>query len=781
MTKVTGLYVLLLLVAATCLVAAQQLPVEAHLVWSRDFFHVVPADLDGDEEDELVTMPTCTRLNVQDQRLYHLTGEYAFPTGTFEDRYLIGGSAMAGLWVTYVRNDSLFLRPAAKQRAYFVAAGRDTARDWNGHAVQVNVLDLDADGRLEAVIAVGSGSGLAPRGIVVLDWESGNSLWHHWCGPNPYRLLYDDIDSDGRTEILMSTSAPGNGNSDNGTDDLHTHVSLLDCTGQEVWRTSLGRYSSILVPAWLTPTEGEGTVLFVGETGNPAGGRDRDSVFVLDPGTGRILRSACHGEFNSDYAVLHDSSGQSLVAFWSSDELLLIDASLVLVRRSRLPGTHAVRVAAGQFSGTGRDELAVLTGTGRLHVYGLDLRRFVDIPVGHSTRMMPVRAAGRTRLMLYSPFDDHIGCTLFSFRPVPLLDRGVPLGWSLAAGALLLAVFGVVLVAVRLRQTRDVRLLVRSLTGQAGAIELDRRGSVTRTNRKARDILPRGHTASGNKALPSEGPLAPLAGLVKAVLAEPTDASSREMPVSVDPDQTLLARATRVKSGVLLTLEDISAVEYMRRVKAWGPVAQRLAHGIKTPLSTIRLTAQQLEDEGDSETGRVIQEEVDRLSKMTDGFMRLADFEPLNLESKDLNRIVERVLDEQGVEMQPELEAKLELAYDLPQVLVDEEQLVRALANLVDNAVSAMHGKGWLLVATRVADSGREIEVEVTDNGPGIPEAYLPKLFLPFFTRKPGGTGLGLSIVKKVVEDHGGRVEVDSRVGEGTTFRVHLPVARGLA
>ncbi len=775
----TGKYVLSLLITATCLVAAQRLPVEAHLVWSRDFFRVAPADLDGDEEDELVTMPTCTRLNVQDQRLYHLAGGCAFPPGTFEQGYLIGGSAMAGLWVTYVRDDSLFLQPVGR-RAYFVAAGRDTARDWDGHAVQVDVLDLDADGRLEAVIAVASGYGLAPRGIVVLDWESGNNLWHHWCGPNPQRLLCADIDSDGRTEILMSTSAPGNGNSDNGTDDLHTHVSLLGCTGQEVWRTSLGTYSSSVVPAWLTPTESEGTVLFVGETGSPAGGRNCDSVFVLDPNTGRILRSACHREFNSDYAVLHDSSGRSLVAFWSSDELLLIDANLALVRRSRLPGTHDLQVAAGQFSGTGRDELAVLPGTGRLQVYDLGLRQLVDIPVGHYANLIPVRASDRTRLMLHRSYEDRVSCTLFDFRPVPLLDRGVPLGWSLAAGALLLVVFGIVLVAVRLRQTRDVRLLVRGLTGRAGVIELDRRGRVTRTNRKARDILPGGHAANGNEALPSEGPLAPLAGLVRAVLAEPTDVSSREMPVSIGPDQTLLARATRVKSGVLLTLEDISAVEYMRRVKAWLPVAQKLAHGIKNPLTTVLLTAQrigkQADDEGTRGYAASIVREVGRLRRVSDSFMKLTRLEAPNKMPVNLNDILSTAVTR--FREAPGVDIKLNLDQNLPAVPVDREHITAAFTNVIENAVSAMPVGGTLTVTTSLQkkDDGHVARVVIADTGKGIPERYLSKVFDPYFTLKEGGTGLGLVIVKKIVEDHGGDIRIDSQEDVGTFVTIELPV-----
>ncbi len=236
--------------------------------------------------------------------------------------------------------------------------------------------------------------------------------------------------------------------------------------------------------------------------------------------------------------------------------------------------------------------------------------------------------------------------------------------------------------------------------------------------------------------------------------------------------------------GIFLSLEDLSAAEYARRVSAWGPVAQRLAHGIKTPLSTIRLKAQQMEEEGVAEAA-TIQQEADRLSRMTDGFMRLASFEPLSLAEEDLNEVIQRVVGEQGIGLVEGLELKLDLASDLPKIRIDEEQVVRALANLVNNALAAMADRGVLTIRTRMlrsgepsAAGGERLVVEVSDTGPGIPEEYRAKLFQPFFTRKPGGTGLGLTIVKKTVEDHGGTIEVESEAGKGTTFRIFLPVAR---
>jgi len=114
---------------------------------------------------------------------------------------------------------------------------------------------------------------------------------------------------------------------------------------------------------------------------------------------------------------------------------------------------------------------------------------------------------------------------------------------------------------------------------------------------------------------------------------------------------------------------------------------------------------------------------------------------------------------------------------ELPDVVANEGQLRQVFLGLASNALDAMDGKGTLTVTTRRRNA-REVEVGFADQGPGIPEHVLPRVFDPFFTTKPPGqgTGLGLAIAQGIVADHEGRIEVDTRVGAGTTFRVILPL-----
>jgi two-component system NtrC family sensor kinase len=123
-----------------------------------------------------------------------------------------------------------------------------------------------------------------------------------------------------------------------------------------------------------------------------------------------------------------------------------------------------------------------------------------------------------------------------------------------------------------------------------------------------------------------------------------------------------------------------------------------------------------------------------------------------------------------------------ELDADLPRVLVNDEQMIQVLMALMLNGVDAMDDGGTLTVRTqRNHDRLDEVVIEVADTGHGIPAAQLSKIFEPFFTTKPAGrgTGLGLSICYGLVEQHRGRIEVESEPGLGSTFRVYLPIAIG--
>lgn len=735
---------------------------EVTLLWQCRAPAMVAADLNRDSTDELLVYDSDIYIVGRDQQL-----QVAAPSRRFaEDTRRAGLPQVVGetlLLVPRVRNDSLLLLQLWHGRELFCCrVPRAAPGDfWDGSLVQSAVADLEKDGRPELILAVQAGFAREPRGIYALDVETGRRLWDFATGPNPDSFLLRDVDSDGRSEVIFGTTAPGNGHSVGGTDDSHTRVFCLRPDGELIWQRQVGAYGQTAAVGWFANR------VLVHEMGLPVDGAEPDSVFLLDPLTGATTAAGQVGRFGRGVATLEGDS--MIVAAATDDTLRVFDRSLRVIRRQPLGAFGATGIRRGSYTAPGSVEFAVATTGGSLLLFDERLRPLVRTAVGPVKRMSPLNYEGRQRLMVFSTDDKMTDWGLYEFNRMPLLSRQVSVATLLGGMSLLILLFAVALLAIRYHQIRDIRTVVRGLTGQAGVIELNRRGVPARVNSKARELL-------GSDRLP-DGPLTQAA---QATLAEPTGSQPKELPVVLAGGRTVLARAFRVRKGVLVTLEDISAVEYMRRVTAWLPLAQRLAHDIKNPLTVISLALQRLEQQAASGGARHVETaraEIDRLKRMADGFMRLTRLEPPKLEPADVNEVVRACLAKFGSVRPAGIAVALDLADNLPAVLLDREQLLAALTNIIENAFAAMGQTGTLTVATQTGANRDSVALTIADTGTGIPERYLSKVFEPFFTTRPGGTGLGMCLTRRVVEDHKGTIAVRSAEGKGTTFTITLPAA----
>jgi signal transduction histidine kinase len=205
-----------------------------------------------------------------------------------------------------------------------------------------------------------------------------------------------------------------------------------------------------------------------------------------------------------------------------------------------------------------------------------------------------------------------------------------------------------------------------------------------------------------------------------------------------------------------------------------------LAHEIGTPMGVIQGHANQLESAVSDEDAkwrlRTIQEQVGRISKIIQTLLNMARPGKTRHVLVSLESVIEMTLaflteefSRRGIEVLPEL-------HSAPSVLGDPERLQQLFLNLFMNAVDAMPNGGELRVSLKTAADG-EIQIAVADDGQGIPERDLPRIFEPFFTSKEAGTGngLGLMVAKGIVKDHGGSMKVKSKQGHGTEFRILLP------
>ena len=271
----------------------------------------------------------------------------------------------------------------------------------------------------------------------------------------------------------------------------------------------------------------------------------------------------------------------------------------------------------------------------------------------------------------------------------------------------------------------------------------------------------------------------------------------------VDTEITLLARGARLPVGTglghVVVFDDISDLISGQRSTAWAEVARRLAHEIKNPLTPIQLSAERLmmklqtklsgDDAALLERGtNTIVNQVVAMQQMVDNFRDYAKTPPPVLKPLELNYLITEILDLYGgLRSNEQLITHLE--NDLPKIMGDATQLRQVVHNLLQNAqdaTSELNGERAPQMDVRTesirysdADGATRIAVSlsITDNGPGFDSKVMARAFEPYVTSKPRGTGLGLPVVKKIVEEHGGRIELQHRK-DGPGARVSILLLR---
>ncbi|MDB5842055.1 MAG: hypothetical protein JWQ23_4007 [Herminiimonas sp.] len=272
--------------------------------------------------------------------------------------------------------------------------------------------------------------------------------------------------------------------------------------------------------------------------------------------------------------------------------------------------------------------------------------------------------------------------------------------------------------------------------------------------------------------------------------------------VEVENDITLLARGSRLPvesgTGYVVVFDDISDVISGQRSIAWGEVARRLAHEIKNPLTPIQLSAERLQMKLEGKLAptdaamlnkgtNTIVSQVTAMKRMVDDFRDYAKTPPAVLSPLNLNSLVEEILGlyVSGDEREP---IHAILAPALPKVMGDATQLRQVVHNLLQNAQDAVAERAQGVAPARIDVVTEAIHYEssdgsvrtavrlsITDNGPGFSSKILARAFEPYITSKPRGTGLGLAMVKKIIDEHGGRIDIQNRTeGNGAKIMILL-------
>lgn len=269
----------------------------------------------------------------------------------------------------------------------------------------------------------------------------------------------------------------------------------------------------------------------------------------------------------------------------------------------------------------------------------------------------------------------------------------------------------------------------------------------------------------------------PVVGFLTNQLAEANRSEARKLQTAA----AQLAEANR-------SLKEAEAeVRRSDRLAALGQLTAGLAHELRNPLGTIKTSAEMLARQVEGSNGVTrelagyIAQEVDRTSGLITRFLDFARPRHLRREPTDLHELLDRAIARFELEHRNGASAVSvfkNYSPDVPPVKIDAGLMEHVISNLLTNAAQASPAGGTVTVKTQLAKTaaGRAAEISVIDRGSGIDPKHVESIFNPFFTTKADGVGLGLAIVSKIVDEHGGRISVETVPGEGSVFLVYLPL-----
>ncbi|MBV9066451.1 MAG: PAS domain-containing protein, partial [Methylobacteriaceae bacterium] len=334
----------------------------------------------------------------------------------------------------------------------------------------------------------------------------------------------------------------------------------------------------------------------------------------------------------------------------------------------------------------------------------------------------------------------------------------------------------------------------------AAVIGVGPQGTISSLNPSAEKLMSN-LSADGAMGLPVAEVMPELSAvLAEAAAAHPKNVQSQLSLMRNGRERTFNVRITtghvdKLGRSYVVTLDDITDLVMAQRTSAWADVARRIAHEIKNPLTPIQLSAERLKrkygkvitqdrDIFDQCTDTIVRQ-VDDIKRMVDEFSSFARMPKATLERDDLAQCVRQVLFLMRVG-NPEIDFEEDLPEKPVIARFDRRLLSQAVTNIVKNATEGIAAaqaegvteKGRILVALKITPENLA-EIDVIDNGKGLPKENRQRLLEPYMTTRAEGTGLGLPIVAKILEDHGGGLELlDAPSGRGACIRLFIPIGR---
>jgi nitrogen-specific signal transduction histidine kinase len=700
-------------------------------------------------------------------------------------------------------NDSLYLtifdlsNNKTILRRQFIFSKPDSAfteitKIWDIDAEPIALLNVDNDDAKELLFVVRGGYSIFPRGIYTYDIEDKRIISKFESGVPIHKVIVEDINNNGEEEIICSTVGPAN---------IHKNITYSDNTSwlfvfnkklQPIFKPI--NYGKEFTNSYTIPIKQNNSTLIMFKC-NLQLKSGRIGKYFLYNSKGTLLDSL---EELSDYylrLIKTEEENRDVLYLSGKNSIIKLDENFNIIKTNN-NFNHRISLIAKIPIEESKEKVVlakydteILLFSKELKLlakYNLDDKRiyYQTIKYNGKNKQPQLTLVDSKNSYLFTIVENK----LYSYLPLIFLGSGL-------LSFFIFYIFHLVLTFL----STYTKYFGYSLNKSAKGVAIfNYNGKVFYSNKNIKEFLKLKTNLEKGSEYKNifnnhKDILSTIATAIKTQkkTKEKIQISSSDFQFEGSVTITPFTSFIGFTYAYLMEISDYTEALLTDRGKIWGATLQRIAHEIKTPLSGINLgldtLAKKLSRETDKYTGDIvlIQNEVNRIKALTKNFLLFSNMEKPNFTKVKLNRLLEESIDVFNSYLNSGIELTIQPTNYI--VLGDELQLKQLFNVIIENAIDACGGKGKIDIrfekkeirlerqdTRKTTNKNEVIKIIVSDNGKGISEEKLSKIFEPYFTTKKDGTGIGLAIAKKIVEDHKGQIKVESKLNKGTTVYIYL-------
>lgn len=725
--------------------------------------------------------------------------------------YDVNNDGMKEIIYTYQNKDSLFLKiynPFSGEillnTKIQVAKLKIEGKKWAVGSTIEKVVDMNGDGYPEIILVLAANYSKQPRGILIFDVKNQKELWHYWVGPYANNVKTYDFNNDGKLEIYFRNSSPGNGSEVNGTDDYHSYFIVLSNEGNLLFQAELGEENSETYVYVNEPFGRKASSLITITRANNFNTYNtfQNLIWRWDKELNfRIISK--NDELNFDgqpIPIIYDEK-PSIILTNSLKQLSILDTTLKLVKTLPYKFKFGAYLGAFDLNYDGIKEYVWSTVQDGIMLFDSDYEIIGKLPPLNKIFELE---NGRRKRVNYIALDSEGRLFDFTIQKSSVILNVI--SNPLLLGFIVLFLINLLLIMLLLIRKGNWKWYRKQLQyfdeALSGLLVLNNYGKIIVCNKKSELLLGKSDKEIANKTLKDvfDNNYSPIAVWLEKqcnttnngeeLFKIKKDEGERVYKVFIQFIQSRFKR----REGAIIILNDITPTIQSQKTAVWLTIAQKLVHEIKNPLSTIRLTLQRFKMDFDEnpELKREFSDLIEngladssRIQNVIDDFMKFSQIENSEYGTVKLKEIVMNLIDRYLLKIESNITIKTEFDENLPYIYADGIQISNALTNLIDNAIQSITSSGEILIRVKYIEIinpdissllEKFINIEISDTGKGMNEETLKRIFEPFYTSKEGGSGLGLIIAKRIIEEHNGTININSRKGVGTTIYIRLPI-----